>query len=73
MYLFLKGSPPPCFYRYRGSPGEILTSYLSSLLEPVTVENENSYCPFDDLEVSGTNTFEGGTIEQLKCARNQER
>lgn len=73
-----QGSPPPCFYRYRGSPGEILTSFLSSLLEPVMVENERTYCPFDDLEVSGTVavTLADGTvnnIEQLHCARNQER
>ena len=98
--IFPQGSPPPCFYRYRGSLGEILTSLLSSLVEPVTAgeywplmgqcyscdlntdlwlvitENERSYCPFDDLEVSGTFDdldVSGTAGDLLSCARNRER
>ena len=68
---------PPCFLRYRGSPGEVITSFLSSLIEPVSVENERSYCPFDDLETSGRGTITsfGSSVDIniLTCARNQER
>ena len=74
-------NPDPCFLRYYGGPGEILSSYLSSLVEPVSVENERSYCPFDDLEISGRGQVTDilgvatGTIDIdiLTCARNQER
>ena len=42
----------------------------------VITENERSYCPFDDLEVSGT--FDdlavlGVAGDLLSCARNRER
>ena len=48
-------------------------------MEPVSVENERSYCPFGDLETSGRGQVEdllvsGVTdVDILTCARNKER
>ena len=48
-------------------------------MEPVSVENERGYCPFDDLETSGRGQVQdllvsGVTdVDILTCARNKER
>ena len=79
MSLNQGNNPPPCFLRYRGGPGEILTSFLSSLIEPVSVENERGYCPFDDLETSGRGQVQDllvsgvSDVDILTCSRNKER
>ena len=48
--LWIKGNPPPCFHRYRPGPGEILNSFLATLIDSrVYVPYERSFCPYDDL------------------------
>ncbi len=48
-------------------------------MEPVSVENERGYCPFEDLETSGRGQVQdllvsGVTdVDILTCARNKER